>query len=192
MNKNTQEKIKAECFYQIVQPYFSSFLKESYCLVEFCAGNGNGGKLFLQNGNARQLYLVDIKRVRGLEKTLTEIDKTTIVFLDGIANYQFPVEQDLAVIGIHACGGLTDKIIERAVTIRAPLAVMPCCYNRKKQYHLQHPPDPRLLLYRRKEDYFDLVRLQFIKEQGYSVILENINPKITPMNNILIGIPNKS
>lgn len=192
MIKNTREERKTEQFYQVVKSHFSYFFKESYDLVEFCAGNGNGGKIFLQNGDAKQLHLVDVKTVRKLEETLVEIDNQATIFLEGIDNYQFSQKQNIAIIGIHACGELTDKIIEKAVTIRAPVAVMPCCYSRNKKYNLQQPLNPRLLLYQRKEDYFDLVRLQFLKEQRYFVALERIDSRITPMNNVLIGIPYKS
>ena len=73
---------------------------------------------------------------------------------------------------------------------RIPVAVMPCCYNdQMKKYTLQQPPDSRLLRYPRPRDYYDAVRLQFLKEQGYAVELHPIDPRITPMNKVLIGIP---
>lgn len=33
------------------------------------------------------------------------------------------------VIAVHACGSLTDRVLELAVAMRAPVAVMPCCYS---------------------------------------------------------------
>lgn len=93
-------------------------------------------------------------------------------------------------LAIHACGILTDKVLEKAVQSKVPVAVMPCCYNdQMKRYQLQQPPDSRILLYSRREDYHDAVRLQFLREQDYTTELRTIDARITPMNNVIVGIP---
>ena len=37
-------------------------------------------------------------------------------------------EDDL-VVSAHACGALADLVLERAVAVRARVAVLPCCHN---------------------------------------------------------------
>ncbi len=109
--------------------------------------------------------------------------------LSGVEAYEIPSGISLAVIAIHACGILTDKVLEKAVQARTPVAVMPCCYNDQiKRYQLRQPPDSRILSYPRREDYHDTIRLQFLREQGYRAELQQINPRITPMNNVIMGI----
>src|SRR4051812_37928069 len=42
---------------------------------------------------------------------------------------QFEILQSDIVVSSHACGGLTDVILDRAVAARARVAVLPCCHN---------------------------------------------------------------
>lgn len=188
MTKKILEQKKSKAFYEVVEPFFFNYFKEEYELVEFCAGNGNGGKVFSQKGKISKVHFVDIRTVRNLEKTISELDNVQEVSLVGIENYELP-EGNIAVIAIHACGELTDLILEKSIQSHVTVAVMPCCYGNIRKYNLQNPPDSRLLLYPRKEDYFDKVRQQFLLEQGYEAVLKKIDSKITPMNNVLIGLP---
>ena len=36
---------------------------------------------------------------------------------------------DDVVVSIHACGSLTDRVLDRAATARARVAVLPCCHD---------------------------------------------------------------
>ena len=102
----------------------------------------------------------------------------------------FEVQEDSAVIAVHACGILTDIVLRSAVSSRVPVAVMPCCYNdRMDVYDLADPPAKRRLRYPAEKDYYDAFRLQYLLEQDYKAFLLQIDKKITPMNNVLIGIP---
>src|SRR4030095_6744792 len=40
-----------------------------------------------------------------------------------------PLSPDDLVVSSHACGALTDRVLERAATVGAPVAVLPCCHN---------------------------------------------------------------
>ncbi|MBU1111650.1 MAG: methyltransferase [archaeon] len=187
---------RAEEFYRVVALFFQDYFdNRPYELVEFCAGNGNAGKVFTQRGNIKNVNFIDVKKVRGLEKTISEIECKHTISLDGIEGFTPTSTESLVAIAIHSCGTLTDDIIERAIELHIALAVMPCCYSinvndRIKRYSLAQPPDPRLLLYSRIEDYFDLVRTQFLIENDYQAFLRRIDPRTTPMNNVIIGLPN--
>jgi len=184
-----KELLRAEEFHEMVGVFFSFYFSTQYTLVEFCAGNGNGGKVFSLDHKVEEIIFVDIKRTRGLERNTSKITKPYECHFVGIENYK--VEPgDFAMISIHACGNLTDLVLEKAFSIRAPIAVMPCCYNdNMKKYDLQNPPERKKLLYKREEDYYDAFRLRFLEENAYRVWIKTINPKITPMNNIIIGLP---
>ncbi|MBT4651538.1 hypothetical protein HOC13_03370 [Candidatus Woesearchaeota archaeon] len=186
-----KELQRAEAFFEVVAPYLGDFFPSEYSLVEFCAGNGNIGRVFSDKGRIERVNFVDIKKVRGLEKTLKDLRCETEVNLDGVESYQIP-RGDVATVAIHACGELTDKILRKSVAKGVPVAIMPCCYGRgPRGYSLVNPPDPRLLLYDCKEDYFDETRMRFLIESGYEARIERINPKITPMNRIIVGTPKK-
>ena len=103
---------------------------------------------------------------------------------------KFGIPSNAAVIALHSCGVLTDKIIEKAILSLSPVAIMPCCYNQNmREYDLQNPPDKRKLMYKSENDYYDTFRMQHLRENGYLVFLRTVNPKITPMNNVIIAIP---
>ena len=59
---------KFEEFFSQVKPFFSFYFPDTYELVEFCAGNGNGGRKFSQQPKVRKITFVDIKKVRDLGK----------------------------------------------------------------------------------------------------------------------------
>ncbi len=177
---------KADDFFQITRPFFSDFFQGDYSIAELCAGDGHAGQLFSLEERVNQVDFVDVRLVRGLKTTASKIKKLYQLFLDGLENYS--LQPGYAAIAVHACGDLTDAILEKAVEARVPVAVMPCCYTQNmKKYGLKTSPDSRLLLYSRIEDYHDTVRLQFLHEQGYEARIERIDPRITPMNNVLIG-----
>ncbi|MBT4539761.1 hypothetical protein HOC32_05725 [Candidatus Woesearchaeota archaeon] len=182
--KQKRANKRALAFFEKVEP-FSTYFSFPYTVVELCAGNGNVGKLFSEKA---EVVFVDQRKVRGLDRVVSTMDQPTI-FIQDIRDYELPDKS--AVVAVHACGYLTDIIIEKSVINRSPLAVIPCCYPTKSwSYDLKSPPDPRLLNYPKREDYIDTVRTRFLIERGYDVTVTTIDKKITPMNTILIGIPN--
>ncbi len=91
-------------------------------------------------------------------------------------------EQDL-VVSAHACGALTDRVIERAVAARAHLVVLPCCQDVKTldTGGLEGWLEPTLAV--------DVVRAQRLARAGYRVKTQRIPGEITPKNRLLIGFP---
>ena len=87
---------------------------------------------------------------------------------------------------IHACGQLTDRVIELGIKLRQPFAIIPCCHKRGKPYFKPKEMPNRTGNVR---DYQDNVRVQYIKEQGFLVAFPEIDKKTTEYNRILIGVP---
>jgi hypothetical protein len=97
--------------------------------------------------------------------------------LDGIA-----LSSDDVVVASHACGALTDRILDRAAAARARVAVLPCCHD------LPRPPaalagwvDGALAM--------DIMRAVRLEQQGYRVWTQCIPPEVTPKNRLLLGAP---
>ena len=93
---------------------------------------------------------------------------------------------DDLVVSVHACGGLTDAIIESAVKARARLAVLPCCHDIRASDlgGLEGWLDAPLAV--------DVTRAAFLRENGYSVMTRTIPPDITPKNRLLMGFLDKA
>lgn len=94
-----------------------------------------------------------------------------------------PLQPEDVVVSCHACGALTDTIINRAATARVPVAVLPCCHDFET---CDAGPfggwmDQALAI--------DAMRAIRLEQRGYRVWTQTIPVAITPKNRLLIGEP---
>ena len=87
------------------------------------------------------------------------------------------------VVSSHACGALTDRVLERAVAARARVAVLPCCHN------LDSGDTGELSGWVDGAMAIDLVRAVNLKQQGYRIWTQTIPEAVTPKNRLLLGAP---
>jgi Methyltransferase domain len=92
------------------------------------------------------------------------------------------VDTDI-VVSSHACGALTDRVLERAATARARVAVLPCCHN------LDSGDDGGLSGWVDGAAAVDIVRALRLAQQGYRIWTQAIPAEITPKNRLLLGAP---
>jgi hypothetical protein len=87
------------------------------------------------------------------------------------------------VVSIHACGALTDRVLDRAVAASARVAVVPCCHDRAtcEVGGLRGWVDDPLAI--------DVMRAVRLADAGYRVWTQQIPRAITPKNRLLIGAP---
>ncbi len=87
------------------------------------------------------------------------------------------------VVSVHACGPLTDTVMNAAVNARAKVAVLPCCHDlsRSDTGGLEGWMDGPLAV--------DATRAARLRSMGYTVLTRIIPEEITPKNRLLIGIP---
>lgn len=85
------------------------------------------------------------------------------------------------VVSSHACGALTDRVLDKAVAVRARVAVLPCCHDEETcdSGDLRGWLDLPTAI--------DVVRAQRLKERGYRVWTQAIPGEITPKNRLLLG-----
>ena len=87
------------------------------------------------------------------------------------------------VVSSHACGPLTDRILDRAVAARARVAVLPCC-------HELHTCDTGSLTgWVDAALAIDIVRATRLEHEGYRIWTQTIPAGITPRNRLLLGAP---
>jgi len=87
------------------------------------------------------------------------------------------------VVSSHACGALTDRILDRAVAARARLAVLPCCQN------LATCDAGALSGWVDGPVAIDIVRAIGLEQRGYRIWTQTIPAGITPKNRLLMGEP---
>jgi hypothetical protein len=95
----------------------------------------------------------------------------------------FPTD---VVVSSHACGDLSDRVLDRASAARARVAVLPCCHD------LATADSGELAGWVAGGLAIDLVRALRLKQQGYRIWTQTIPPEITPMNRLLLGAPERS
>jgi hypothetical protein len=95
----------------------------------------------------------------------------------------FDVQPDDLIVSVHACGALTDTILDMAVTMGSRVAVLPCCHDLKRcdTGGLQGWMDGPLAV--------DAARAARLRAAGYRVFTRTIPSAITPQNRLLLGRP---
>ena len=87
------------------------------------------------------------------------------------------------VVSSHACGSLTDRVLARAATARARVAVLPCCPD------LDSGDTGGLSGWVDGPVAIDIARAVRLKQQGYHIWTQTIPAGITPKNRLLLGEP---
>lgn len=87
------------------------------------------------------------------------------------------------VVSSHACGALTDRILDRAVAARARVAVLPCCHD------VDSCDAGALTGWVDGPVAIDILRAIRLEQQGYRVWTQTIPAGITPKNRLLLGAP---
>lgn len=87
------------------------------------------------------------------------------------------------VVSSHACGALTDRVLDVAVAANARVAVLPCCHDLKANdaRGLSGWVDGALAI--------DVMRAVRLTQHGYRIWTQTIPAEITPKNRLLIGAP---
>jgi hypothetical protein len=87
------------------------------------------------------------------------------------------------VVSSHACGALTDRVLERAAAARARVAVLPCCHD------LATCDAGELAGWVESPVAIDVLRAVRLERQGYRIWTQTIPAAITPQNRLLLGAP---
>ena len=105
-----------------------------------------------------------------------------ISFMEGALD-AVELRRDDVVVSSHACGALTDLVLERAAAAGARVAVLPCCHDLavNDAGTLAGWVDGALAI--------DIRRAQTLEARGYRVWTQTIAPDVTPRNRLLLGAP---
>lgn len=96
------------------------------------------------------------------------------------------VPPDARLLGIHACGGLTDSILTLAIAHRSRVAVLPCCHSKAKL------DAGGLTGWLDHDIAVDTTRAARLRQAGFRVHTTRIPDDITPKNRLLLGTPGPS
>ena len=107
---------------------------------------------------------------------------TRVVVVEGDLTRVSLASTDL-VVSCHACGALTDQVLDAASDARARVAVLPCCHD------LRTGDVGPLAGWLDGPMAIDAVRAMRLAGRGYTVRTQTIPQAITPKNRLLIAVP---
>jgi len=156
-------------------------------VVDLACGHGLLGHLMLLlDASSESAVCVDVR----LPKSARAVSEALVAEWPRLASRVTLLELDVGavelgssdvVVSAHACGALTDSILEKATSASARVAVLPCCHatSRCDTGHLEGWLDPALAI--------DVTRAARLAAQGYRVHTQRIPAAITPKNRLLLG-----
>lgn len=103
-----------------------------------------------------------------------------VSFVEGALD-TLEIHPDDVVVSSHACGALTDVVLDRAAGAGARVAVLPCCHDLavNDAGALTGWVDGALAI--------DIRRVQRLEARGYRVWTQTIPADVTPKNRLLMG-----
>ncbi len=160
-------------------------------VVDLACGHGLLGQILLLLDQSSPQALVVDRRIPDSAATLAaalQEDwprlKGQVEFIqESIENMIFTSEDLL--VSAHACGSLTDLVLESALAARARVAVLPCCHDlaRSDNGGLQGWMDGALAV--------DATRVARLRAAGYHVTTQTIPADITVKNRLLLAEPTR-
>ncbi len=158
-------------------------------VVDMACGHGLLGQIMLiLDDSSAHAICVDTDVPANAEKLANEICTTWPRLQDRIHFKPSPIEtielhrNDL-VVSVHGCGALTDMVLERAISVGARVAVLPCCHD------LSVSDTGGLEGWMAGPLAVDATRAARLSGAGYTVLTRTIPSAITPKNRLLMGHP---
>jgi hypothetical protein len=158
-------------------------------IVDMACGHGLAAALLLILDDSSPMALAVDRALPASAEKLYAALLGTWPRLEGRINFiessleKISLEPSDLVVSVHACGNLTDLVLQQAVKAQARLALLPCCHNLKEadQGGLGGWLEGPLAA--------DVVRANYLRNQGYSIFTQQIPAEITPKNRLLMAEP---
>jgi hypothetical protein len=157
-------------------------------VADLCCGHGLVGMLYgVFHRDVDRVLLVDRTRPESVDRTLAALAEVApwlpskVVFeTTELAEATLPT--GTATLGVHACGRATDAVIDRALSVGGPIALLPCCHPRSGV-----PGPPTLAQHLGHEVATDVARTYRLEAAGYATRWTTIPASITPMNRVVLA-----
>ena len=156
-------------------------------VIDLACGHGLLAHIMLiLDDSSKTAIAVDKKLPLNAEKLSEALITSWPRLKNRVIYKELPVQEvtilpDDIVVSAHACGSLTDLIIDKAMEQHARVAVLPCCHDLKESSTdgLEGWMDKTLAV--------DTVRAVRLRSKGYRIVTQKIPNDITPKNRLLMG-----
>lgn len=161
-------------------------------MVDLCCGHGLTGVLFaVFERSVERVILVDHRQPASVQAVLEAAAEVAPWSVEKLSYWEQPLSEvrerlpaGAGVVGVHACGEQTDRVLDLALAGGGPVAVMPCCYRsarRRGPVGVAETLGTSLAI--------DVHRSYRLDAAGLRVDWTEIPESVSPMNRILIGWP---
>jgi hypothetical protein len=158
-------------------------------VLELAAGHGLlAAILILLDDTTPAAVCVDVSRPPSHARVLTALERSWPRLRGRITYRELPLADTVPapgslIVSVHACGILTDQVLDLALAHRCRVAVLPCCHDLRAcdTGDLDGWLDGPLAV--------DVARAARLRAAGYRVRTARIPAEITPRNRLLIGWP---
>ncbi|MDB4973058.1 MAG: hypothetical protein JWN48_1399 [Myxococcaceae bacterium] len=156
-------------------------------VVDLACGHGlTAWLMLLLDGSSQAALAVDMRLPASASKLFAALAAEWPALVTRVRMFEADLEsvalepEDI-VLSIHACGALSDLVLQRAVEVRARVAVLPCCHDatRCDTGGLLGWLDPALAI--------DATRVARLRQAHYQVHCQTIPHSITPKNRLLLA-----
>jgi hypothetical protein len=158
-------------------------------IIDLCGGHGLLAQIMLLLDDSSPSALVADTALPASSGKLHEVMVQTWPRLSGRVAFVARALEDVeilrtdVVVSSHACGALTDRVLDRAVAARARVAVLPCCHD------LGTCDAGALSGWVDGPVAIDIVRATRLERQGYRIWTQTIPVNVSPKNRLLIAKP---
>ena len=156
-------------------------------VVELAAGHGLlAAMMILLDDTTETATCVDIRRPDSHARLLAVLERHwprltgRVRYLEGRIE-EVEVPADALVVSVHACGVLTDQVLDVAIRGGNRVAVLPCCHD------LELCDDGGLSGWMDGALAVDAARTGRLRQAGYRVKTMRIPEEVTPKNRLLMG-----
>jgi hypothetical protein len=162
-------------------------------VADLCAGHGLTGILFAAfERSVDGVVLLDQRRPSNHDRVMEAVvavapwvaEKTRYVE-DALTEAPRYIPPGASVVALHACGALTDRVLDVAVGLRGTVAVMPCCHGGA------HAGPEALHRALGDELATDIQRTYRMESLGYRVEWGTIPRAVTRMNRFIVASPRR-
>ena len=158
-------------------------------VMDLAAGHGLvAAILLLLDDSSEAATCIDIKQPPSHARVLAELENQW-PRLKGRIGFEESRLEDATIpegsllVSVHACGALTDQVLDLAIKNRCRVAVLPCCHD------LRQCDTGALAGWMDGPLAVDSTRVFRLQQARYKVQTAHIPEKITPKNRLLMGWP---
>ncbi len=158
-------------------------------VVELAAGHGLlSAILLLLDDSSPSATCIDIRRPPSQERVLRALETRWPRLQGRVHAVEARIEEtevpdEALLVSVHACGALTDQVLDLAMASRSRVAVLPCCHAQEEcdTGSLEGWMDASLAV--------DATRVARLRHAGFRVHATLIPAEITPQNRLLMAWP---